>query len=327
MTEELITVLSRVHKLSRSVNPEIIAQLQLSTLQSIAGYETVDDPSELVPALMKQRAWLDELLDECGHPARRSGLFEVASETSGLLGYIAVGSGQFSLARAYCLESFQLGDYAQDPNLMGWARGMQSFCEYYAGQYVEALRYAEDGLAHAGAGPQSVRLAVNGVARAAGKLGDAEAVRRAVDRAYELMADNGAPAGVPSSISLESYSPAQVAGNAATSFLSLARPDRVEQYVELALPEMNDANSPWGRSLVMIDLARSHVLAEDADLDAAAGIMLDALDVSPGKPMMQVRRRGLEFAHDAAAKWGDTAQLRTVQETLASLKGLDEQHG
>ncbi|MEU4652175.1 hypothetical protein [Nocardia fluminea] len=69
-----------------------------------------------------------------------------------------------------------------------------------------------------------------------------------------------------------------MAGNAATSYLSLAMPNKVEQYAELALADMNNTNSPWGRWLVMIDVARSHVLAEDADLDAAVAIMHDALD-------------------------------------------------
>ncbi|WP_174188489.1 hypothetical protein [Nocardia barduliensis] len=323
LSEELITVLARVHKLNRSVNPEILRQLQTSTRRSIARYETID-PFELVPALEKQRIWLAELIDECGNPRQRGKLFEIASETSGLLSYIAVGRGNFSLARAYCLESFHLGDYAQDNNLMAWARGMQSFCEYYAGQYDKALSYAQEGLICAGGGPQSVRLAINGVARALGKIGDVTGVHHAVDQAYERLSHSGVSVTVPSSISLESYSSAQVAGNAATSYLSLAMPDKVEQYVQLALPEMSDTNSPWGRSLVMIDLARSHVLAEDADLDSAAGIMLAALEVTSREPMMQVRRRGMEFVHDAAARWGDTSQLRAVREVLGSVKSPDE---
>ncbi|MFF0493940.1 hypothetical protein ACFYTQ_33385 [Nocardia sp. NPDC004068] len=249
ISTDLVDVLSRVHRLSRSVNPDVIQQLRSSTRTSIARYETID-PSGLVPGLKKQRRWLDDLLGECSHPVQRRQLSETASETSGLLGYIAVGSGHFSLARAYCLESFELADHAQDANLMAWARCMQSFCEYYAGQYKKALHYAEDGLAHAGAGPQSVRLSINGVARAAGKLGDTERVHRAVDQAYDLMSQHDVPEGVPSSITLGSYSPAQVAGNAATSYLSLAMPKRVEEYVKLALPEMKETNSPWGRSLV-----------------------------------------------------------------------------
>ncbi|MFX0578399.1 hypothetical protein [Nocardia nepalensis] len=317
VTDELITVLSRIQKLSRTVDPDIIDQLHDSTHLSIARYETLD-PAALVAPLRKQRTWLDELIGECGHPAQRSQLFGIASMTSGLLGYIAVGCAHFSLARAYCQESYQLGDYAQDHNLAAWARGLQSFCEYYAGRFDKALHYAEDGLARTAAGPQSVRLAINGVARARGKLGDVEGVHRAVDDAYEMLPGTDTPAGVPSSISLESYSPAQIAGNAATAYLSLAKPDHVEHYAELALSEMSDANSPWGRSLVMIDVARSHVLSEEADLDAAVAIMHEALSPSRGRLMLQVQCRGSEFVRDAAARWGSTSQLRTVQDALAS---------
>ncbi len=322
-SEDLTDVLSRLHHWSRSVNPEIIDQLQHNTLASIAQYETLD-PSSLIPGLVKQRRWVDALLAECSHPNQRHQLFEIASETSGLLGYIAVGHEDFGLARAYCLESFQLGDFAQDPNLMAWARGMQSFCEYYAGRYGEAVRSAQDGLRHAQSGPQSVRLMINGVARAMGKLGDADGVHRAVEQAYELMSRNHAPENVPSSVSLGSYSSAQVAGNAATAYVSLGMPDRVEHYVRLALPDMSDSNSPWGRALVMIDLARSHVLSDAADLDHAAALMIDALDAPTGKPLMQVRRRASEFVHDAAARWGELPQLAAVSAALETLNAPDE---
>lgn len=103
------------------------------------------------------------------------------------------------------------------------------------------------------------------------RLGDIDGVHRAVDEAYELLPGTDTPVGVPSSISLDSYSPAQIAGNAATAYLSLAKPDRVEHYAGLALSEMSDANSPWGRSLVMIDVARSHILNDAADLASGYG--------------------------------------------------------
>ncbi len=319
-------MLARVHKLSRSIDPGVIDQLQNCTYRTITEYETLS-PTRLLPALTTQRAWLEALIDECGDLRQRRELFEIACQTSGLLGYIAVGCANFSLARSYCLESFQLGGYAQDSNLMAWARGMQSFCEYYAGHYDKAVHFAEDGITRAAGGPQSVRLAINGVARAKGKLGDSEGVHRAVDEAYEVLSGSVAPQGVPSSISLGSYSAAQVAGNAATAYLSLAAPDRVEQYAHLALPEMSDTNSPWGRSLVMIDMARAHVLTDDADLDAATDIMLDALEPSRGTLMLQVRRRGSEFVREATARWGDTSGLRTLRDMLKSVDTRDEQRG
>ncbi|WP_405146550.1 hypothetical protein OG308_23530 [Nocardia salmonicida] len=76
-----------------------------------------------------------------------------------------------------------------------------------------------------------------------------------VDQAYDLVTSDNAPDGVLRSISLGSYSAAQVAGNVATSYLSLAMPNKVEQDAELALAGMNNTNSPWGRSLIMIDVA------------------------------------------------------------------------
>src|SRR5690606_31653143 len=138
ISDDLLAVLSRIQKLNRTVDPDVVDQLHDSTYRSIAQYETLD-PATLVAPLRKQRAWLDELIDGCSHPAQRSRLLEVAGMTSGLLGYITVGCAHFSLARAYCQEAYQLGEYARDGNLAAWARGLQSFCEYYAGRFDKAL--------------------------------------------------------------------------------------------------------------------------------------------------------------------------------------------
>ncbi|WP_433727811.1 hypothetical protein ACQP0C_37200 [Nocardia sp. CA-129566] len=135
------------------------------------------------------------------------------------------------------------------------------------------------------------------------------------------MAHNKAPTGVPTSIALECYGPAQVAGNAATAYLSLAMPNKVEQYVELALPEMSSADSPWGRSLVMIDLARSQILSAEADLDYAAAIMIDALNISAGKPMVSLQQRAAEFVHQAIDRWGNLSQLHAIHDALEDLAG------
>lgn len=317
--EGVIDVLSRVHRLSRSVNPEVVLQLHDDLQDTITRYETLDH-SVLAPFLVKQRTWIDVLMNECSHPGQRQQLLEIAAATSGLLGYVAVGRGDFPLARAYCLEAFQLGTLAAAPNLQAWARGSQSFCEYYAGRYEEALRLAQDGLIYAGSGPQSVRLTANGAARAMGKLGDASGVHRAVDQAYALMSRNEVPGGVPSSISLGCYSMAQTASNAATAYVSLSMPDKAQHYVSLALPEISKSDSPWSRSLVMIDLALSLTRARDADLDRAAGLVLEALSISVGRPVISVQQRSSEFIREAAARWGDSRQVSALRDAAAALE-------
>jgi transcriptional regulator with XRE-family HTH domain/tetratricopeptide (TPR) repeat protein len=312
--EDVFDVLGRVQKLHRgTVHPEIMAVLQDNLRHTVADYEQLDHAS-LVPVLLKQRAWIEEILGECSHPGQRQQLFEIAGATSGVLGYVAVGRGDFPLARAYCLEAFQLGDFADNAGLQAWARGMQSFCEYYAGRYREALRLAEDGLSHAQSGPQSVRLTINGAARALGKLGDAEGVHRAVDQAYELMSRNDVPTGVPSSIAFDCYSAAQTASNATTAYVSLGLPDKAQHYAGLALPDISISGSPWSRSLVMIDLALSLIRAPQADLDQATELMLSALAISADRPVISVRQRTSEFVGDVTSRWGKTQQAAAILE-------------
>ena len=196
---------------------------------------------------------------------------------------------------------------------------MQSFCEYYAGRYDQALRLADDGLGYARSGPQSVRLTINGTARALGKLGDADGVHRAVDRAYELMARNEVPAGVPSSIAFDCYSAAQTASNAATAYVSLGMPDKVQHYVGLALPDISTSESPWSRSLVMIDLALSLVRSAEADLDHAAELILNALLISADRPIISVRQRTAEFVRDVTVRWGKTRQVGAILDAAPAL--------
>jgi transcriptional regulator with XRE-family HTH domain len=318
-SEDITDVLSRIDRLSRAVNPEIICQLRDNLSDIVLRYGQLDH-SDLVPMLLRQRTWIDTVLAECSYPRERQQLFEIASETSGILGYIAVGRGRFPLARAYCAEAFLLGDFAQNPNLQAWVRGMQSFCEYYAGEYNEALSLAVDGLTYANSGPQSVRLKINCAARAMGKLGDAEGVHRAVDEAYDLMSRNCTSKRPPSSISLECYGPTQVAGNAATAYVSLGMPEEVQRYVGIALPGISNSESPWSRSLVMIDYAVSLIPSKEADLEHARDLVLEALNISAGRPIISIQQRAMEFVSLATRRWGAASHFSDICHAISARK-------
>jgi transcriptional regulator with XRE-family HTH domain len=316
--EDAAVILARVEELGNGVvDPEVIESARTGVQHAVAEYERLDHAA-LAPALLKQRAGIDASLANCTQPRQREQLLEMAGVTSGLLGYIAVGRSDFPVARAYCLEAFQLGEFTQQMTLQAWSRGLQSFCEYYAGRYNQALHLATDGLNYAQAGPQSVRLAINGAARALGKLGDANGVHRAVERAYDLLARQEIPGGVPSSISFDCYSEAQTASNAATAYLSLGMPDKVQHYIALALPEIAKSDSAWSRSLVMIDLASSLIHPAGADLDRATSLMLEALSISSDRPIVAVRQRTSEFLRRASGQWGEVRQVREVREAASS---------
>src|SRR5260370_12427730 len=134
------------------------------------------------------------------------------------------------------------------------------------------------------------------------------------------MASNDVPGGVPSSISLGCYSAAQPASNAATAYVALGMTGKVQHFVELALPDISAAESPWSRSLVMIDLAMSHVRSADGqggDLDQAASLVLDALAISANRPVFCVAQRTSEFVRDATQRWGTVRQVSAVRDAAA----------
>ncbi|MEV0392912.1 helix-turn-helix domain-containing protein [Polymorphospora rubra] len=313
--EDLVDVAGRIQRLRRTVAPEVIDHLRDSLRGAIEGYER-SAASTQIHRLIRQRRWIDELVGECGDQAQQRQLFAVAAGISGLLGYITAGRSRFVLARAYCEEAFQLGRAANDANLQAWARGLQSFCEYYARRYNDAFDFAVDGLAIAGSGPQSVRLAVNGVARSLGKLGDAEGVHRIIGDAYGLLARNEPPSGIPSSISFDCYSETQVASNAATAYVSLGMPEKVDEYISLALPEIIDSGSTWSRSLVTLDIAKSCTVSK-GDLDRACDAAIEALKISFNKPVVSVEQRATEFVQAATQAWGNVSQVQQVSEALA----------
>jgi tetratricopeptide (TPR) repeat protein len=169
--EDVTSILHRVHELARgAIDPHIVSQLRDTVLDTVAHYET-SGPDMLVPSLLKQRALAQALLGESRRPSQQRELLEVAGVVAGVLAYVAVRPGDFGLARSYCREAFILGDYAEAPALQAWARATESFCEYYAGRYDEAVRLAHDGLTYAGSVPQSARLHANRTALALGMQG------------------------------------------------------------------------------------------------------------------------------------------------------------
>jgi hypothetical protein len=134
------------------------------------------------------------------------------------------------------------------------------------------------------------------------------------------MSGNDVPDGVPSSITFDCYSAAQTASNAATAYVSLGLPEKVQHYIGLALPDISESNSLWSQSLVMIDLAVSLIHSKEEDLDRAAELVLDAINTSAGRPIFSIQARISEFVRDTIERWGDTRQINAIRDAV-SIKG------
>ena len=123
-------------------------------------------------------------------------------------------------------------------------------------------------------------------------------------------------------MTLGPYTAAQIATNAATAFLSLGMSEEVEAHVQRALPDVERSGSPWVRSLVLIDLATALVTSRSADGDRACGLLLQALDVSAGRPIVSVTIRAKEFVQAATERWGGawSGQMGDVRDAVAALE-------
>jgi hypothetical protein len=164
-----------------------------------------------------------------------------------------------------------------------------------------------------------VRLITNGVARALGKLGDTQGVHRAIGEADDLIFRNNGPDGIASSITLDCCSQAQAVSNAATAYVSLEMPDKVQHYIGLAMPEIISCGSPWSQSLIKIDLAFSFLWSGNQDLEHASTLAREALEGSAGRPVVSVQQRVAGFIRAATATWGNVPQIAEIREIAGTL--------
>lgn len=308
----------RVHRLTSSnVTPAALVQLRQLIDGAINEYERVG-PAQLLADVLPQRRWLDELLAGQQPPGHRLALCDTAARLSGLLATMALDLGSTGTARGYAAESYALAELVGDRDLLAWARGTQSLIEYYGGRFVESLEFARDGRRYNAHGPQAIRLAVNGEARALARLGRRSEVDRAVDDGLALLADQPDTGGrMSASLSFGPYCAARVAGNAATAYLWCGDAVRAAEFGTQALTTFDAVGLTGPRALTRIDLAISLLQDGRPDLERASALVVEALVISPPSQFDAVRLRVGEFLAIAGRWRGDPAVL-DVREAMGT---------
>jgi transcriptional regulator with XRE-family HTH domain len=218
-----------------NVDDDVLDALAYAINDVVERYET-DGPTVLAHKVKRLRSLSHDYVQGHQHPRQRERLYLIAAKLAGLLGYMAVNQGRPSLGRTYCAEAFQLASQIGAKDVLAWIRGTESLAAYYSGAYAEALELARDGQRYAGGGPQAIRLALNGEARAHGKLGNLSGVHEAVSRGFELLsgAERTDRVGIIPCISFDAYDEPRAAANAATAYLSAGRREEVLEYARAA---------------------------------------------------------------------------------------------
>jgi hypothetical protein len=313
-----LAIARRVHRLTSSnVTPAALVQLRQLIDGAINDYERVG-PAQLLADVLPQRRWLDELLAGQQPPGHRLALCDAAARISGLLATMALDLGSTGAARGYAAESFALAELVGDRDLLAWARGTQSLIEYYGGRFVESLEFARDGRRYNPRGPQAIRLAVNGEARALARLGRRSEVDRAVDDGLALLADVPDGGGrMSASLSFGPYCAARVAGNAATAYLWCGNAARAAEFGTRALTTFDALGLTGPRALTRIDLATGLLQDRHPDLERASALVVEALVISPPSRFDAVRVRVGEFLM-TAGRWRGEPAVLDVREAMGT---------
>ncbi|MDX3388338.1 hypothetical protein PV682_43935 [Streptomyces niveiscabiei] len=249
------------------------------------------------------------LLDGHQPPATRRELFRLAARASGLLGYMAVNTGDFALAEAYGTEARDLSREIGDLDTELWARGTLSFGLYYAGRYGEADACAAAAVERAPRHVQSIRLLVNGRARALGKTGDRRAVEQVIGQALRLSDLHEVPAGLTPCISFEPYERARTLANAVTSHVALRNTAQVLRAAGQIDDLVEHSASVWSRSLGRLDVATALLQQRVPEVDHAMTLGLEALRFCADTPISSVYQRSRDLRKQAAP-WRDRPQVR-----------------
>jgi tetratricopeptide (TPR) repeat protein len=248
-------------------------------------------------------------------PAARKELFRIAARAGGLLGYMAVNTGAFPLAEAYCAEALELSRAIGDLDTELWACGTQSFAAYYAGRYDEADARAAAAVDRAPNHPQAIRLLVNGRARALGKLDDRAQAERAIGRALELSDQHDVAPGLTSCISFSPYGRARTLANALTARVALQDTGHVLRDAENLDDLVEKSDSAWSRSLVRLDVATAMLQQRAPDVEHAMSLGQQAITLASPLPISSVRQRSRDL-YERAAPWRSRPAVREYGEQL-----------
>jgi hypothetical protein len=299
-----------------NVDDDILDALTFAINDVVERYET-DGPATLARKVRALRSLSHEYLQGHQHPKQRERLYLIAAKLAGLLGYMAVNLGRPSLGRTYCVEAFQLAAQIDAKDVLAWIRGTESLAAYYSGAYREALELARDGQRYARGGPQAIRLALNGEARAHGKLQNLSGVHEAVSRGFDILsqAEPVDRVGIIPCISFDVYDKPRAAANAATAYLSVGCRDEVLEYARAAEVGVEVSDSDWSKALVRLDVASALVTGERPEVERSATLGLEALRRTDGNPIASVKKRAYEL-HQKLVLWGE---LHEVQEFRSDL--------
>lgn len=310
-----LDIVTRTQQLTASNADEATLAFLDSSLEDVTARYEQDGPYALRSQARHLRQLAHTLLDGRQPPRVRQELFRLAARASGLLGYMAVNTGDFTLSEAYCTEAREFSRVIDDLDTELWASGTLSFGLYYAGRYDEADACAAAAAERAPRHAQTIRLLVNGRARALAKTGDRRATERAIGQALDLSDRHDVPVGLTPCISFEPYGLARTWANAVTAHVALRDTAQVLRDAERIDDLVEHSDSSWSRSLVRLDVSTALLQQRTPDLDHAMALGSEALRLCGDSPISSVFQRSRHL-YEQAGPWREHPAVRDYGDEL-----------
>ena len=139
------------------IGPGTVEQLTADVVRLGRAYVSAP-PLPLFAAMHRALGQIQAALDQKAYPAQARDLNFLAGALCGLMANASLDLGREEAADDLARAAWTYGRIIDHGPLMGWARGTQALAAIWDQRYPDAVRHAEDGLAHVPAGTGAVRL-------------------------------------------------------------------------------------------------------------------------------------------------------------------------
>jgi hypothetical protein len=251
------------------INPDLLGMFSTS-LDHYAVMDALGGYAPLLAAVQDQARYLDAMTNS-GRGSDRTLLVQMSARFSEFAGWLHQDCGDQSTAIAWTDRAMDCAQQLGDDETIAYVLQRKSNIAGDAGQTGLALGLAEAALRHAeGLSPRIRAVSLRQHANAAALAGDRESCLRSLDEAAET-------ARLDDENQLGAYcTPAYVDMEAGSCLLLLREPARAVEALRRSVAAW-PAGQERDRGLCLSRLAVAHGLA--GDLDAAAAVGLDAVDV------------------------------------------------
>ncbi len=278
------------------------------------------DPFPQFIEMRRVRERIYRLLDRRLWPREQTDLYFLLGCLNGLMGVTANRLGYPDAAEELNRAGFAYANAIDHRPLMAMLRDDLAFYAYCRGRFDESRDLALSGLQYVSAGPHRARLQIC-YARAAARLGDADAARQAVRDAHEARDReyNDELLEIGGNYLISEATHYGEAGAALTATAATGREAAAELERAIGLYDQGPRNGEdhWfaGKPLAGIDLAV--VRLRSGALDAAAAALEPALSLPAAQRISRVNTR-LAAARDelAAPVFRDSSQARDLGDQI-----------